>query len=442
MHRILIGILLFCFLPTLVSSQEQAEKITARGNELLSESRFEEAEALFEGWAAGNPQNPDAHFYLALSRALQNKLEEALSGFRRVVELDSRRADAHFEIAGVLLRRKDYREALGWAARGLRLDPESEYGLDLAGSLSFLLGSKLEALDYWNRLDHPHLTEMTIISGPLNRYRIVEEIDLNPGELISPAELDKASWRLGQHDYIRRVEFSPVPGPSPDEYALEVRVDSRSGFGSPWELIFHSLGEIAFDTLRVSYWNFLNSGTTFHAPFRWSRDARWFQFQIDSPRPLHYPLYVTTSYDWRDESWVFEPEAQDPSFRLRTHELGTSLLFPIRAPRFAADLDISYRWRDFDDGMSGANNLQRPYDASSGVLWLGTSPALNIYRKSTSIGWVPRSDLIADLGIARLYGAGRKVTSRLSLTWKNLRWRVTSGWGISLTAGTFTGGSF
>jgi len=419
----------------------------ARGNELLRQAHYAEAEAVFSRLAAAEPRDPDAQFALALSRALQGRLDEALSGFQVVLSLDAGRADACFEAAAILLKGGRYREAFRWARRGLRLDPASDYGLELAGSLHFLLGARVEALRYWNRLQRPHLTNMEIQAGPVSRYSIAEEIHLSPGDLLSADELDRASWRLAQHGHLRRTEFNPVPGLMPDEYGLEVLADARSGLGSPSEWLFHTLGDIAFSTLRFAYWNIRNTGATIHMPVRWNPDARWFRFQLESPRPSHLPVYLTARYEWRDESWFWtgKESRSGPSFRLRTHELGARMRFPLRLPRLAASAHLSYRRRNFEPG-AGDGQVHIPAadplspESSDGAMWIGVAPTLRLVRTETPVGWGFRSDWDWDLGWARLYGDGRQFVSRISAGLRNEAvWKSEDGLQTSLQLGLHAG---
>ena len=101
--RLLIRIMLLPFLCCLslsFASQDRSKagldenQWISQGSELLRRSRYNEAETVFRDWVQNEPTSPDAHYYLALSWALQARLEEALSGFKQVLLLDPGRADA------------------------------------------------------------------------------------------------------------------------------------------------------------------------------------------------------------------------------------------------------------------------------------------------------------------------------------------------------------
>ena len=395
------------------SSQDE-QRIT-QGTELLRNSRYDEAERLFRDWVQEAPNSPSAHHYLALSQALQNRFQKALSGFKQASLLDPLRADSCFEIAAVLLKMNQSAEAFGWARRGLRIEPGSRYGLDLAGSLSFLLNSKNQALAYWNQINRPHLTSINILAPDhLDRFSVAEEIDLKPGDLLSKIELEKASWRLAQHPHIRSVDLSPVPGPDPDQFDLEVRVASRSGFGSRGEFLANTFGQIAFQTATLSYWNLFGTGTTLEVPVRWNPRARWFRFGLENPRPAHLSIYTAATYGWRDETWILGP---DHSFRLRSHQFSSSFLFPIVAPKVAAQLKLGYRWRSFSDDSATADFGST--QASTGAFFVGFNPSLNILRWDSPVGWKVSSDLNSELRVTRTQNAENGVTFRTSASWES-----------------------
>ena len=430
------GYLLVCALllrPGAVCAEAGAagQKAQAeQGKALLQQARYPEAEAVFSQWIAEDPRNPEAHFYLALSRALQGKLDPALSGFQAALRLSPQMADAVFEIGGIYLRKKEYRTALSWVEKGLRLEPGSEYGLDLAGTLHFLLDSKIEALRYWNRLDRPHLTELHIESAtPLDRQSVAAEIDLKPGSLISFREVEKARWRLRQHDYIRTATFLPVPGPQPDQYALDVLVDARRKFGSPLEFAANTFAGAGFGTYRLTYWNLGDKGVTINLPLRFKSGARLAGLDIRIPRPAHLGVYATASYAWRDESWALAAAqgTEAPASRLRTHEFTASALVPVRIPRFSIKIEVSARRRLLEVPVqtgstgSGVAAAEQPVARPSwqGVLWMRVNPRLVLWDRRSLTGWGWGSQLQAGVEAGRISHPRPDTLSRLSISWEN-----------------------
>jgi len=380
MRRVIGFVLLLCAQARPAAGQDVFRE---RGVQLLLESRYAEAERVFAEWVSAEPRSPDAQYFLAVSLASQGKATEARTGFRGVLALDSRRADAHFEMAATYLKSRDYAAALDWATRGLRRAPDDEYGLDLTGTILFVSGIKTEAFRYWNRLGRPSLTEIRIrTSGGVTRGTVASEIALAPGDLLTWTALEQARWRLGQHKYLRSVVFEPVPGPTPQQYSLDVIVDARHGVGSAPEFLFATLADVWFRTLRINYWNVGHSGVSLMARWRWLPAAQRASIELDVPRPAHLPWYLGLSTSWRDESWSLR--APDAGFRVRANEAAVTCTFPIQPPYLSLAATLAGRSRQYEtlgsargDGLAGdARPDERANRDSRGVIWLRAVPRL------------------------------------------------------------------
>ena len=394
-----------------------------RGNELLRQSRYAEAEEVFTNWTRARPNDPDAHYLLALSRALQGKTAEARDGFLSVLALDPRRADACFEMAATFVKAGDYDQAIAWSLRGLKLAPADEYGLDLAGTAYYLVGAKDEALRRWNQIKRPHLTELRIVTnGSVARQIVADEIGLGPGDLLSWKEIQKARWRLAQHDYFRSVVFDPVPGPTPDEYSLEVTANARRGIGSPWEMLFNTLGEISFRTLRFDYWNIGGSSLTLSARWRWVPTARWLQARVNIPRLMHLPLYAAITFDCRDEAWTLSPAAA--RFNLRTQELGVRVAIPVRLPSLSLAASVVARQRAFRPdtsadpatGLGGPVSFPPQADRAGGAVWLRATPRLVFPAYRLTAGWSIRGTVRGGVESGWARGSASTGQFRVSLS--------------------------
>jgi tetratricopeptide (TPR) repeat protein len=425
------------FAASAQSAQTLLENMSAgeRGQALMEQGLYAEAEGFFSQWVMEESANPNAHYWLALSRSLQEKLESALTEFKKAIECDPKMAEAYFEIAGVYFKKKEYRESLSWARAGLRLQPESSYGLDLTGTLYFLMDSKIEALDYWNRIDKPYLAEMNIRSSTaIDRQLIADEIALKPGSLLSRSEIGKAQWRLRQHEYIRGARFIPVPTDKPEHYSMDVQIDARSGFGTPIEFIANSISNIGFQKFRLTYWNLAKTGITINMPFRLKSSARWAQLEIQAPRPGHLDIYTKISYAWRDELWDLNragSEVMDSS-RLRTHELAAAVLIPIREPLFVLNTEIRMRRRllEFHEPVSSASavvskaisGISKEDARTEGrhwqwVTWYRFSPQLHFANHGSSTGWGWNSSLRAGIDFGRRDALKDKNISRFCFSW-------------------------
>lgn len=391
---LLVALFLFVTAPI----QDTPAAMRAKGNELLEQSRYAEAEQLFAIWQRAHPGDADANYLLAVSRALQGKTDEAREGFLRVVTLDPRRADACFELAASYVKTSDHRRALDWAVRGLSLAPNDEYGLDVAGTAFYLNGSKDEALKCWNRLGRPHLTDIRIAGSGVTRQSVADEIGLAPGDLLSLREIQKARWRLAQHGYFRSVVFDPVPGDSPNEYSLQVTADARRGVGTWPELLLNTFADVNFRMLRFDYWNIGGSTASVSARWRWLATARWTEAQLNLPRLAHVPLYWTLAFDQRDEAWRLQP-ASVP-FHLHTQAFTARMALPVRLPYFSMTAGLEGRRRTFTPDVSFASpesggTWTGPLSdrAAGGVAWLRAEPRLVLPVERLTTSWLLRGQL-------------------------------------------------
>jgi Tfp pilus assembly protein PilF len=429
-RRGLISANLVLLLAVMAAAQDPvSEQSLERGVELLRETRPAEAEQIFVHLVRLDPNSAAAHYYLALSRAEQGRMDEARAEFEQVLRIDPRHADACFEIAGIHIKSGEYPAALSWAKRGLRLSPQDAYGLDLTGTINFLMDSKIEGLRYWNRLNRPHMTELQVHStDSVTRQRIAEEIYLVPGDLLSAQKIDAARWRLRQHRNVRGVKFRPVPGAGPDQYALEIETDTRRGVGSRMEFLFNTLSNIGFQTWRLTWWDIAGSGVTTDLLWRWRSDAQRVQLNFDMPRPVHLPIYAGASYNWRDESWYLSGNTNQAQsdFRLRTHEAGVRFLLPLKVPQLSLAASVVTRTRRFDfhgappaAGSDGGEEGPAPLDAARRASWFQLAPVLQLRgREPQSVAGI-ESRIRADLDIGRAWEPVSQGLSRFSVSWEN-----------------------
>ena len=412
-----------------VAQEADSQQSLQQGVKLLREMRSAEAERLFLRLVELDANNADAQYYLALSRSQQGRLDEARAGFEQVLRIDPKNADACLEIAGIYLKTKDYPAALSLIKRGLRLSPQDAYGLELAGTINFLMDSKLEGLRYWNRLNRPHLTELQVHStDSATRQRIAEEIYLVPGDLLSAQEIDAARWRLRQHRHVRGVKFRPIPGAGPDQYTLEIDADTRRAVGSRMEFLFNTLSNVGFQTWRLTWWDIAGSGVTSDLLWRWRSDAQRIQLNFEMPRPLHLPVYAGASYNWRDESWYLSgnPDQPQSDFRLRTHEAGVRFLLPLKVPQLSLAASVVTRTRRYDfhgappaAGSDGGEEGPAPLDSARRASWFQLAPVLQLRgREPQSVAGI-ESRIRAGLDIGRAWDPVSQRLSRFSVSWEN-----------------------
>jgi hypothetical protein len=290
-------------------------------------------------------------------------------------------------------------------------------------------------------------------ANPINRQIIADEIDLKPNALLSYSVLQKSQWRLQQHRYIRSVVFQPIPGAQPDQYDLEVQIDSRKGFGPPLEIIANALSGIGFHTYRISYANLGKTGITLDAPMRFKSSARLAQFEISIPRPAHLDLYASARYAWRDEDWDFTGvrKEADPLYRIRMHEITASVLQPIKVPKILITTSMTFRRRRMEYQnpavSTGVGTDVRAGDNWKWISWLRFSPTIGLWDHQSLTHWRCESQLKMGIDFGWSKDALAQNPLRFSGSWEgrlegisNHGLRRSIRWGVH--AGTMTGTAF
>lgn len=134
-------------------AQETSEqkKLAEQGISLLKKANYAEAEEVFSRWAERDGSDANAHYYLALSQALQEKPEQALIGFRRALTLAPKMADAYFEIAGIYFKKRNILKHSLMRRRACGLHLEASMAWIWRERLPFSWDRKLKRLDIGTR---------------------------------------------------------------------------------------------------------------------------------------------------------------------------------------------------------------------------------------------------------------------------------------------------
>lgn len=90
----------------------QADPI-ATGTKAMDAGRFEEAEREFQKAVAAAPQDFGALFNLALAQTFVNKDEEAMAGFKKVLEIKPGLFEAQINLGLLLFRHRKFQESIG-----------------------------------------------------------------------------------------------------------------------------------------------------------------------------------------------------------------------------------------------------------------------------------------------------------------------------------------
>jgi tetratricopeptide (TPR) repeat protein len=111
-----------------------AKGTVADGEAMVERGDFVKAAMLFERIVVEEPDNPKAHYYLALSRRQLGDVKAAITHYEKAITLDDNLMDAHINLGLLLMDEGDLNRAEAELGRYLKASPEAadaqfNYGL-------------------------------------------------------------------------------------------------------------------------------------------------------------------------------------------------------------------------------------------------------------------------------------------------------------------------
>ncbi|MEH2287939.1 tetratricopeptide repeat protein [Nostoc sp.] len=122
--------------PQVAVAQTSIEQLSQQGSAAQTAYKFSEAEAIWYRVLQIDSKNANA--YVGLGRALgsQGKYDEALAAFQKAIQLDPNNANAYGGLVRALGDQGKYDEALAAFQKAIQLDPENAYAY---GGLGYML---------------------------------------------------------------------------------------------------------------------------------------------------------------------------------------------------------------------------------------------------------------------------------------------------------------
>jgi len=205
---------------------EDLQKTLEQGNRLLQNKQYKEATAVCERYLTAMPDDPDVLNLAGTISFFNHRLQEAVTYFRRAVQIKPGRALFHFNLANSLSKTDLVDEAIANYIRALKLAPNNQQILAGLGDTYARSGNTSAATQIYERLmninpDHPaalsHLEQFYKIFLESNSDHIPALKNLGI-VLIQKGKLDEAkkylsrASRLAPNDidiqsYLARVYF-------------------------------------------------------------------------------------------------------------------------------------------------------------------------------------------------------------------------------------------
>ncbi len=151
--------------PTIVLAAEAAELAYARGIAAYANRQYRDALDHFRRAITLEPDNPDAQFYLGLTRFRMGAYPEAITALETTVQLDPSKRYVHYHLGLAYLLVKREKEALAQFKLAEQFDPDKGATQLYLGTTQYQLKQYREALPSLQRA-----LELDLALTPLVRY--------------------------------------------------------------------------------------------------------------------------------------------------------------------------------------------------------------------------------------------------------------------------------
>ena len=420
---ILATLLSCCCVFSSGAQQGDSESIRlAAAYRALDSRLWEEAAKL----AAGSAQQ-SAEFDLieGLALAQLGQLDGARAAFAS--GRFKKPGDARFrtELAGIAYKQKRFSEAKRELHAALKLDRNDRYDHEFLGTIYFLEGNLEAALKYWNVLDKPRLSSVSVAPPPqLSDDILGKAIGFNAPQVLTTEALLNTNARLDTLVIFSRPRIELSPAANTEGYDSTLHLQEKNAFGDSWiEALVSTFSGVPYSTIYPAYFNAGDQAINFAFLARWDSQKRRFSVTGDSPL-FHNPTqHLKLFLDARDENWnlaqTFSGSASSLSdVNVRTVTVGASLKF-VPSGSWSWSAGIEGASRSFRGVLTQSlAPSARPFFTDSGSLavWLSADRSLlRIPERRFSLD--ASTEARAGRNLANALGAFGALRASLLATW-------------------------
>ncbi|GAB4110935.1 MAG: hypothetical protein Kow001_12030 [Acidobacteriota bacterium] len=172
--------------------------------------------------------DPEISLLYGIAAAKQGDLDDAENILRTLIQENSRFAAAYAELAGVRFLAGDLDSARKLLEKSLDLDPTESYARDFLGTVYYLEGRRLPALEMWNRLGQPRIRRIGYVVPERTARPVLEKlVPINENETLQRRQLLQARWTQEMLHLGERLDFQLRPW-SENLWDLELLTDPPS----------------------------------------------------------------------------------------------------------------------------------------------------------------------------------------------------------------------
>ncbi|HJY87698.1 MAG TPA: tetratricopeptide repeat protein [Candidatus Acidoferrales bacterium] len=316
---------------------------------LYDEKRWEEIVRLVP---ATSNDSAELDFYRGLALARLQRWAEAQAALEAGRLKESRDKRFPIELAGVSYQRKEFSRAKAFLKQALRLDPEDAYASNFLASLYLLEGNVEAAVQYWNRIGRPEITEIRSDPEPRARAALLDRaFSFSPLSVLRLADLRTTQARLENLWIFPRYRFELLPEEE-ESFTVLFRATERNGWGdSKLEGIFSLLRGLPYQTIDPEFYNLHRSAYNIVSLWRWDAQKRRLNASFSAPLGQDPGWRLKFYLDGRNENWDISRNFQGSTsllsgLKLLKSEAGAEIR-SVASDRWSWRTGVSFAYREF-----------------------------------------------------------------------------------------------
>lgn len=273
---------------------------------------------------------PDLDLYLGLALAQLQRWPEAKTAFEEGARKAPSEERFPVELAGVAYRTNHLSEATRQLHLALRLDPHDSYALNFLATIYLLRGNMEAALEYWNRIEAPKISQIEEIPQPRLKQSVLNRaITIAPLSVIRLPDFEMTNAQLDSLDVFATHRWELQPGGT-DDYKLVLHSIDEHGWGAnKWAAALSTLRGLPYETIYPEYRNARKSAINFDSLLRWDSNKRRLFASVSTPLDDNPKWRLNAFADGRDENWNLTNSLQTATppdaLKLRKLEMGAGV---------------------------------------------------------------------------------------------------------------------
>jgi tetratricopeptide (TPR) repeat protein len=254
---------------------------------------------------AGAPDSPgDFGLYRGLALARLERWAEARNALEASLTHNPNDTRLMTELAGLAYREKRFKEAKKCLRSVLKNQPYDEYANDLLGSIYFFEGNLDAALEYWNKVKKPQLSDLSFEPEPkLKPILLDRTFAFSRGGVWTEDAFLTSKARLEKLGVFQARRFD-LEANDDGTFNLLVRATEKpSWLDSPWIAAAGLASGLPYQTVYAEFPSVNRNGVQWNSSYRWDDQKRRVTSELAAPLKDNPAWRFRFGMDWRDENW-------------------------------------------------------------------------------------------------------------------------------------------